>query len=60
MPSNYAVLNGGNVVVEFWTGPVTQEELLAHERRHLSDPLIKAGVSVLIEIAKGSRSRCLF
>ncbi|NOS76863.1 MAG: hypothetical protein HOP35_02855 [Nitrospira sp.] len=49
MPNNYAVLNEGSVVVEFWTGPVTHEELLAHERRHLSDPLIKAGASVLID-----------
>ena len=60
MPNNYAVLNSGSVVVEFWTGPVTHDELLAHERRHLSDPLIKAGASVLVEIEKGSRSRCLF
>jgi hypothetical protein len=49
MPNNYAVLNGGSVVVEFWTGQVTHEELLAHERRHLSDPLIKAGASVLVD-----------
>jgi len=49
MPNNYAVLNEGSVVVEFWTGPVTHEELLAHERRHLSDPLIQAGASVLVD-----------
>lgn len=49
MPNNYAVLNGGNLVVEFWTGQVTQEELIAHERRHLSDLLIKAGASVLVD-----------
>jgi len=40
MPNNYAVLYSGSVVVEFWTGQVTHEELLAHERWHLSDPLI--------------------
>lgn len=49
MPNTYAVLNGGNAVVEFWTGQVTQDELLAHERRHLSDPAVKAGASVLID-----------
>jgi hypothetical protein len=49
MPNNYAVLNEGSAVVELWTGPVTHEELLAHERRHLSDPLIKAGASALVD-----------
>ena len=49
MPNNYAVLNGGSMVVEFWTGPVSQEEILAHERLHLSDPSVKAGASVLID-----------
>lgn len=49
MPNAYAVLNNGSVVVEFWTGQVSQEEVLAHERLHLSDPLIKAEASVLID-----------
>jgi hypothetical protein len=49
MPNNYAVLNEGSVVVEFWTGPVTHDELLAHERRHLSDPSIKVGAAVLVD-----------
>jgi len=49
MPNYYAVLNNGSVVVEFWTGQVSQEELLAHERLHLSDPLIKAGATVLVD-----------
>lgn len=49
MPNNYTVLNDGSVVVEFWTGQVRQEELLAHERLHLSDPLIKAGATVLVD-----------
>ncbi len=49
MPNNYAVSNDGSVVVEFWTGQVTQEEVLAHERLHLSDPAVKAGASVLID-----------
>lgn len=49
MPNNYAVLNGGSLVVEFWTGQVTHDDLLAHERRHLSDTSVKAGASVLID-----------
>lgn len=49
MPNNYVLLNGGSVVVEFWTGQVTQDELLAHERRHLSDPSIQAGAAVLVD-----------
>lgn len=49
MPSTYAVIDDGRIVVEFWTGEVTHDELLAHERRHLSDPLIKAGASVLVD-----------
>lgn len=49
MPNTYAVLNGGNAVVEFWTGQVTHDELLAHERRHLSDPSVKPGAAVLVD-----------
>jgi len=49
MPNIYAVLNSGSVVVEFWTGQVTHDELLEHEQRHLSDPSIKAGASILID-----------
>lgn len=49
MPNNYAVLNSGSAVVEFWTGQVTHDELLAHERRHLSDPSVKPGAAVLVD-----------
>jgi hypothetical protein len=49
MSNNYAVLNDGSVVVELWTGQVTHDELLAHERLHLSDPVVKAGASVLVD-----------
>lgn len=49
MPNNYAVLNDGSAVVEFWTGQVTHDELLAHERRHLSDPSVKPGAAVLVD-----------
>ncbi|MDO9118307.1 MAG: hypothetical protein Q7U39_10135 [Nitrospira sp.] len=49
MPNNYAVLNDGSVVVELWTGQVTHDEVLAHGRRHLSDPLVKPGAAVLVD-----------
>jgi len=49
MPNTYTVLQGGNVVVEFWTGQVTHAELLEHERRHLSDPSIQVDASVLVD-----------
>ena len=49
MYNNYAVLNEGSVVVEFWTGQVTHDELLAHERRHLGDPSVKPGAAVLVD-----------
>ena len=35
--------------MEFWTGQVAQAELLAHQRRHLSNPLVKPGASVLVD-----------
>lgn len=54
MPNSYAVLNGGSVVVEFWIGQVTHDELLAHERRHLSDPSVKAGASVLVDAQRAN------
>ncbi len=49
MSNIYVVLNGGSAVVEFWKGQVTHDELLAHERRHLSDPSIKTGAAVLVD-----------
>lgn len=49
MPNMYAVLNDGRVVVEFWAGQVTHDELHAHERRHLSDPSVKPGAAVLVD-----------
>ena len=49
MPNVYAVVNDGRAVVEFWTGQVTHEELMAHEQRHLSDPSIQAGASILVD-----------
>lgn len=54
MPNHYIVLNDGNLVVEFWVGHVTQEEILEHERRHLNDSLIQPGASVLVDAMRAS------
>jgi hypothetical protein len=54
MPNHYSVLNDSNLVMEFWMGHVTQQEILAHERRHLNDPLIQPGASVLVDAMQAS------
>ena len=51
MPVEYVVLNQGALVLELWTGTISHDELLAHERRHLSDSSIARGASVLVDAA---------
>jgi hypothetical protein len=48
MPVEYVVLNQGALVVELWMGTISHDELLAHERQHLSDSSIARGASVLV------------
>ena len=48
MPVTYVVLNQGSLVLELWTGMVSHEEVLTHERQHLSDASIAHGASVLV------------
>ena len=40
MPVKYVVLNRGTLVLELWTGTISHDELLGHERRLLSDSSI--------------------
>jgi hypothetical protein len=54
MPVEYIVLNQGALVVEFWTGTISHDEVLAHERRHLSDSSIAPGASVLVDAIRAS------
>jgi len=54
MPVEYVVLNQGALVLELWTGTISHDELLAHERRHLSDSSIARGASVLVDAASAS------
>ena len=49
MPCKSLVLSGGTVVLEHWTGVVTHEELLAHNRQLLLDPTIARGAAVLAD-----------
>jgi hypothetical protein len=54
MPVTYVVLNQGSLVLELWTGAVSHEEVLAHERRHLSDASIAPGASVFVDATGAS------
>ena len=54
MPVEYVVLNQGALVLEFWTGTISHDEVLAHERRHLSDSSIAPGASVLVDAIRAS------
>jgi hypothetical protein len=54
MPVEYVVLNQGALVVELWTGTISHDEVLAHERRHLSDSSIARGASVLVDANNAS------
>ena len=54
MPVEYVVLNQGMLVLEWWTGRISHDEVLAHERRHLSDPSVMAAASVLVDAVNAS------
>ena len=54
MPINYVVLNRGNLVLESWTGPISHQQLIAHEKQHLSDPSVNPGASVLADATQAS------
>ncbi len=47
MPNSYVVLDNGALVVEHWTGTVTHDELISHERDQINDRTIKPGAAVL-------------
>ncbi|HMS85830.1 MAG TPA: hypothetical protein PKD12_19470 [Nitrospira sp.] len=48
MPVTYDVIEDGTVVLEYWSGQVTREDLVTHEKQHLTDPRIMPGASVLV------------
>lgn len=49
MSVTYDVIENGTVVLEYWSGQVTGEDLVTHEKQHLTDPRIMPGASVLVE-----------
>ena len=54
MPVKYVVLNQGSLVLELWTGVISHDEVLTHERQHLSDASIARGASVLVDATGAS------
>jgi len=54
MPVKYVVLNQGSLVLELWMGVISHEEVLTHERQHLSDASIARGASVLVDATGAS------
>jgi hypothetical protein len=52
MPNAYVVLGDGELVLERWTGSVTHEELIAHERAQIRDPAIKPGAVMLVDATR--------
>ena len=49
MPVTYDVIEDGTVVLEYWRGAVTRDDIMAHEHRHLMDARISPGASVLVD-----------
>ncbi len=49
MPITYDVIEHGGVVLQYWSSQVTRDEIVAHERRHLTDPRITPGASILVD-----------
>jgi hypothetical protein len=47
MPVTYAVVNRGRLVIEKWTGIITHNELISHEKEQLEDSSISSGACVL-------------
>lgn len=54
MPVKYVVLNQGSLVLELWAGAISHDEILTHERQHLSDASIARGASVLVDATGAS------
>ncbi len=49
MPVTYDVIEQGEVVLQYWSGTVSRDDLVAHENHHLADPRIMLGASVLVD-----------
>lgn len=49
MAITYDVIEQGTVVLQYWTGKVTRDDVVAHEHQHLRDLRITPGASVLVD-----------
>ncbi|HMS86714.1 MAG TPA: hypothetical protein PKD12_24180 [Nitrospira sp.] len=49
MAVTYDVVDDGRVVLQYWSGQVTRDEVVAHEHQHLTDPRITPRASVIVD-----------
>ena len=49
MSVTYDVIEDGRVVLQYWSGAVSRDDLVVHEQQHLTDPRIKSHASVLVD-----------
>ena len=49
MAATYDVIENGRVVLQYWSGKVTRDNVVTHEHQHLTDPRITPGASVLVD-----------
>jgi hypothetical protein len=52
MPCKYVISPDGRVIIEQWTGDVSEAELAAQKRQLLLEPSIKDGASVLSDCTR--------
>lgn len=56
MPVQYLVTDKGTLVIELWTGVISREEMLSHEKKQLQDDSITQGASVIVDARKADFS----
>lgn len=49
MAISYGVIQNGSIVLQYWTGSVTRDDIIVQQHDCLSDPRIKPNTSVLID-----------
>jgi hypothetical protein len=50
MPGDYAVINDGRLVVEYWSEPLAIRDILEHEALHLADDTIKENALCIVDM----------
>jgi hypothetical protein len=54
MPIEYKVAHGGKLVVEVWSGEITRDLLIDHQKRSLSDESIQPGRIELVDVTRAT------